>query len=260
MKVLCVDDERNILEYHVRRLKEIETVEEVFAFGKSKDAIAFARENSVDVALLDISMPIIDGITMAKALKKLLPEISIIFVTGYSEYKKQATDMGCSGYLMKPASAQEIRKELDFVMHKHAPQTSERMRVQCFGDFDVFVDGKPVPFKLSKSKELLAYLIDRKGSRASSGEICAVLWEDTENEEKEKAYFRRCWLELKESLDAVGMGNVLVKSWNSYAVDPAAFWCDVYAFEKGDLEAINSFHGEYMMQYSWGEMRVADFY
>ena len=50
------------------------------------------------------------------------------------------------------------------------------VKVQCFGNFEVFVGGRPLSFKRSKSKELLAYLVDRNGATCTNGEMLAVLW------------------------------------------------------------------------------------
>ena len=62
---------------------------------------------------------------------------------------------------------------------------------------------------------------------------------------------------LKKDLDKIGAGEVLVKNWNIWGVDTSKVSCDYYDFLKGDVEAVNSFLGEYMSQYSWAEMTLA---
>ena len=86
----------------------------------------------------------------------------------------KAFELHATGYLMKPVTAEDIRRELTF-LYKDSGR-DKRVRVQTFGGFDVFVDGKPLEFKRSKSKELLAYLIDRHGANVTTGELCAALW------------------------------------------------------------------------------------
>ena len=50
------------------------------------------------------------------------------------------------------------------------------VKIQCFGNFEIFVNGRTLAFKRSKSKELLAYLVDRNGATCTNGEMLAVLW------------------------------------------------------------------------------------
>ncbi|MBP3319128.1 MAG: hypothetical protein J6K94_03895, partial [Ruminiclostridium sp.] len=53
-----------------------------------------------------------------------------------------------------------------------------RLRVQTFGNFELFVDGQPVVFKYSRTKEIVALLINNRGAQTTNGEIIASLWED----------------------------------------------------------------------------------
>ncbi|MEG0379241.1 MAG: two-component system response regulator, partial [Eubacterium sp.] len=56
--------------------------------------------------------------------------------------------------------------------------TPDTIRVQTFGNFEIFVGGKAMKFKRSRSKEVLAYLIDRQGAGACTRELAAVIWGD----------------------------------------------------------------------------------
>ena len=240
--------------FHKNILLSIENVSEVFDFAYAEDVIEFAKSRQdIDVAILDINLPVINGIELAEKLKKLIPEIHIIFITGYPEYKSEAMEHGCSGYLTKPTNADEIKKELAFVMQNMKTAAAEKVRMQCFGNFDVFINDNPVVFNLTKAKELLAYLVDRRGSTVNGGELCAVLWENNDDDNKNKNNLRQCWMSLKQTLESAGADNVLKKGWNTYGIDIKTFWCDAYEFEKGNVQVINSYKGEYMNQYSWAE-------
>lgn len=254
MKIICCDDEKNLLMYHKNLLLTMDEVSEVYDFSYAEDVLEFAETHKdVDLAILDINLPAMNGIELAERLKVLISSIKIIFITGYAEYKTEATENGCSGYLTKPTNANEIKKELAFVMQEIKTSAAEKIRVQCFGNFDLFIDQKLVTFGLSKSKELLAYLVDKRGSTVNGGELCAVLWENNEDDGKNKNNLRQCWLALKQTLESFGVQNMLKKGWNCYSIDVDAFWCDAYEFEKGNVQVINSYKGEYMNQYSWAE-------
>lgn len=261
MKVICVDDEKIALQGLLEDLEEIPEITERTGFNHPMEALEFLKNDEtgsdIDLAFLDINMPGITGIEFAKKIKEIRPNIKVIFVTGCTEYAAEAFQVRASGYLLKPVGKEEIQAELDYVFGTpQAASAGNKIRVQCFGNFEIFHNDKPIKFNHSKTKELVAYLVDRKGAAASVAEICAVLWEDKDDSPSMKSYLRTLASDLKKSLADVGCDDLLIKAWNSYAIDINAISCDLYDFEKGDVAAINSYHGEYMNQYSWGEMRI----
>ena len=143
----------------------------------------------------------------------------------------------------------EDMPEIDRISSEEKP----KVRVQTFGNFEVFVNGKPMKFYREKSRELFAYLIDRRGASITTRQIAVILWEDEEYDAKLKNKVTRTVSSLKKSLKDAGIGDILLKSWNHLAVDTEKFICDAYDFEKADPLAINAFRGEYMANYSWAE-------
>lgn len=120
----------------------------------------------------------------------------------------------------------------------------------------MFIDGKPFNgFKYKKTKELFAYLVNKKGISVNGNEIIAALWE--EDSESKKAYLRNIWADLKHTFEELKLEGVLLKGNNSYSVDQNSFWCDFYEYEKGNLEVGDYFKKRYMEQYSWSEFVIA---
>jgi two-component SAPR family response regulator len=70
----------------------------------------------------------------------------------------------------------EIKESME---QKGSENEPEALRVQCFGNFEVFWKGKPLLFARRQTKELFAYLVDRKGASCTMGEIGCALWEDS---------------------------------------------------------------------------------
>ena len=252
MRVLAVDDEKIMLDGLVQTLRRIERVSHVAAFTSPHQALAYLKTSPADVALLDINMSQMDGLALAKCVKEICPETYIVFVTGYSEYAVDAFKIKALGYLMKPTSQEDIETELDCIQ-KPLQQSTARIRAQTFGNFELFVDHQPVRFGRAKSKELLAYLVDRKGASASTRECFSILWEDKEYNLAQERYFQKIVSEMLATLKGVGAQHIIIKKRNSMAVDTAAFDCDYYQFLKQEMYAVNSFRGEYMAQYSWAE-------
>ena len=129
--------------------------------------------------------------------------------------------------------------------------------MQCFGDFEIFADGKAIAFTRNKSKEMLAYLIDRRGANCASAKIAEALWEDGVYDRARQKLFSTIYADMIKSLKQADAAQIVKKTNNLIAANPEAFDCDYYAALSGDAASINSFMGEYMAAYSWAEFTTA---
>lgn len=155
---------------------------------------------------------------------------------------------------MKPIDKEQVLAEMDNL--RNPPNRTvpvKRIRAQCFGDFELFADGKAVAFARSKSKELLAYLIDRRGAGSSAVRVAATLWEDGVYDRARQKQFSAILADMMKALRPVKAEHIVRKSNSLLAVDTDAFDCDYYMALAGDATYINSFTGEYMAAYSWVE-------
>lgn len=257
MKLLLVDDELIALEELQEALLQIQPGADIRCFDNSKKALECAGEEEFDIAFLDIEMPELSGLELAKRLKVIQPGLNIVFVTAYSEYALDAFSLYASGYLLKPVQTSHV-KEAMTNLRTPPRYEGDGLRVQCFGAFEVFYQGKPVQFGRSLAKELFAYLIDLKGASANTAQICSILWEDSTDAVRRHHYFRNLMAELKKLLRQCGAADVLICQRNSFAIDVEKLECDYYKFLKNDVTAINSYHGEYMSQHSWAEMTAGE--
>lgn len=256
MKIIAVDDEKMALEILAEAIKEAENDAELEVFSNGTSAVEYLENNACDVCFLDIEMGDMTGIELAYKVKQFYPMANIIFVTGYSDYTQTAFSMRASGYVMKPATAVKIREELDNLRNPIADEVESKIKVVTFGNFDIYVDGKPLLFKRTKSKEMLAYLIDRKGTGSTKKEIAAILFGENVYDRKVEDYINKIYKEMVRSLKEEGISDILIKERNYYAIDPKKFLCDRYEFEEGKQYAVNMFRGEYMNQYSWAEFKL----
>lgn len=252
VNILLVDDEIPALENMRDIVTDLMPTANVFAFDNYLEAYEAAKNNEISIALLDVEMPGITGVELGKRLKDINPRINIIFATAYNEYAFDASQLFNSGYILKPVIKSQIMEQ--FKNLRYPLSLVERtLDVQCFGVFDVFYKGKPVQFDRSKSKEMLAFLVDRQGARVTMGELSAVLYENSDDEQKNKQNLYSAWFSLKKALKSINFEDVLIHSQNAYAVDVSMLNCDYYRYLKKDEEAILSYRGEYMRQYSWAE-------
>lgn len=257
MNIIAVDDEKLALETLIDSILKVMPMSTVHGFRKPEEALEFARENSCDIAFLDIKMRGMTGLELARQLKDIQGDINIIFVTGFSEYSLDAFRLYASDYLLKPATPDAVRQALGHLRTPVRPAQTKKIRFQCFGNFEAFVDNKPLVFKRAKTKELLAYLVDRMGASATMGELMAVIWEDGPDTSSRQSNLRNLIADMKNVLSDAGVGNIILKNRNSIAIDCASVDCDYYDFLRHIPYAVNSYHGEYMIQYSWAEITTA---
>lgn len=248
MIVIAVDDERLALKNLSESIESAAPNVQLHGFRYPEDALAFAKENDVDVAFLDVEMVGMSGVELAQRLQLYHPDINIVFSTGYGHYRDIAFELHASGYLTKPITPEKVKKELGNL--RRPVRDPKRVKIRAFGNFEVYLDGSPINFKYSKTKEMLAYLVDRKGALCTNGEIIATLFEDDDGHD---AYFRSLRKDLTDILEAAGCGEILSQQRGRIGIIPEQVDCDYFNWCSGMRSASNAFHGEYMTQYSWGE-------
>ena len=253
MNIIAVDDERLVLEDLKDICREIEAVERINTFSNPADALEFAAMNgNIDVAFLDIEMPVMTGLELAKRLNRLVPDIKIIFVTGFKDYAFEAFSVNAIGYILKPFSSDMVRKELDKV-NPDGARSKSRVVIKTFGYFDVFVEDKPVYFSSSKSKELLALLVDRRGGSVSTENAVSTLWPERNYDETVQSLFRKVLKSLRTALSDAGILDILIDVRNQRSIDTSKFDCDYYQLLKQNEAYMNAFQGEYMTGYEWAQ-------
>ena len=261
MHILATDDEQSALNILIGAIQEAVPLATVHGFRNPLEALEFMKETPCEVAFLDIQMREMSGIVLARKLKELYPKLNIIFVTGYSQYANEAFALHASGYVYKPVTADKILVEMEN-LRTPVKWKEKGICVNTFGNFEVIVNGEEVSFGREKSKEMLAYLVDKRGKSANRKEIAEVLFEREDYSRTTQNYLSKIVKELVTSLERVGAEKMLKRGVNSYAVDMDVFSCDLYDYEKDDAtsDELNRFQGEYMKQYSWAEVTLARLY
>jgi two-component system response regulator YesN len=117
-KIMIVDDEsiirKGLRDYICWQQYGFEVISEA---ENGIAALQLAREYKPDVILTDIYMPLMDGIEFSKKVKELLPEVIVIFISGYNDfsYAQRAIELGIYRYLTKPVKTQDLIAVLDEV-------------------------------------------------------------------------------------------------------------------------------------------------
>lgn len=258
MTIVCIDDEKLVLDLTVSLCRELPMKPEVIGFQRANDALSWLNDNTADITLTDINMPDMNGLVLAAKLKKQCPDMKIIFLTGYSEFAVDAFALHASGYIMKPVGKERLLSEIEYAMSDDKrTKTPVHIEVRTFGEFDLTVDGETVDFPRAKAKELLAYLIDRQGHSVSRANVFAVLFEDKQYDRSMQKQLDVIIRSLRETLRKYDAEDIFELSRGNLRIRPEKINCDMYRFLNGDIDAINSYRGEYMNSYSWAALTEA---
>ncbi|MCR5283138.1 MAG: response regulator [Lachnospiraceae bacterium] len=253
MFTITVDDKQPIVNMMNRLLTRLDPEGSHQGFVDAMEALAMVKRQPVDVAFLDVDMPGMNGIELAKRIQSIRPLCNIIFITGYQEYMPEAFSLYASGYILKPVTEPAVKEALAHLRYRTPSVSTSRIQVRCFGSFEVFVDGRPVHFGRSKSKELFAYLIDRRGAVCTPEMVIGNLWPDEPFDEAVKGKNRVVTSDMVAAFTALGAESVIVRGVGGVAVDQRRVDCDYFRFLEGDAYAIHAYTGEYMTQYDFAE-------
>ena len=254
MKIIAVDDEKIALQGLVASIQKAAPNADIHGFRLAGEAIAHMESDPCDVAFLDIEMKGMNGVEVAEKLKSINPDVNIIFATGFGAYRDAAFDLHASGYLIKPITEENVKRELDNL--RRPVKETKSLQIHTFGNFEVLYNNTPLKFKYQKTKEMLAYLVDRKGAMCSTEEIIAVLFENDDH----KAYYQRIRSDLRSAFASIGCESLILQQKGLLGLAVKEVECDYYDYLNGKVPLEKLYHGEYMAQYSFAEVTNAELF
>lgn len=137
VRILLAEDHTLVAEAFQRLLEP--HYEVVGIVGDGRSLLKVAQQLKPDVAIMDIGMPLLNGLDAGRELKRLLPYIKIIFVTMNDDpdIASEARRFGASGYLLKTSASSELLKAVQEVLRGNSyltPRISERLRLEFIKD------------------------------------------------------------------------------------------------------------------------------
>ena len=110
--VIMVDDNKVILNGGMPIIEEVIPNASVTGFTKPSEAVEYAKANRVALAFLDIEMGNISGLDVCRELLEINPRTNVLYLTAYRDYSFDAWDTGAIGFMLKPLTADSIKKQL----------------------------------------------------------------------------------------------------------------------------------------------------
>lgn len=256
MRTVILDDEPWILEGMEEMCRQINFITELSTFTNPLVALDYIKSNPVELAILDIKMPGMNGLELGKIIKEYNPDIAIIYSTGYDDYALDAYKLHALAYILKPCNINELTYAISVASKVTTDIVNEHIFIKTFGRFDIFINGKPIIFKRAKAKELLALLVDQRGGVLSMDTAIDILWGDKLYDNNVKQLYRDAICQLRKTLTEYGCEDILHTVRAGCFLDTSKFVCDYYNLMNGNKDEIPNFNEEYMFDYSWGEYTI----
>jgi DNA-binding NarL/FixJ family response regulator len=119
IKLLIADDHQLLLDGISSLFRDEDSITIVGKASDGHEVLQIVEKQDVDICLLDISMPGMDGIETARSLKEKNPNVKVIILTTYNdrEIVEELIDIGVSGYILKNATKQELLEAINRVYH-----------------------------------------------------------------------------------------------------------------------------------------------
>lgn len=253
MHIIYVDDEQPALDNFRLTTLNFPEIACLDMFQDGGEALEFAASHTVDAAFLDMEMPGLHGLELAKKLKAHDPNLRVVFVTAYGQYALDAWGVDATGYLLKPYTAADIRKELAKCAYRPLP--SQQVVIQTIPSLSVTVNGAPLHISGAKAREMLALLVDFGERGFTAGEGIAFLWPDRANDASTQSLLRMTYKRLLNALEDAGAGHIIASRENRRFLRTAEVDCDLYRILAGDKQAARKYDGEYLREYAWAEER-----
>lgn len=232
MRIAAVDDETHVLERFKRMVAGVPELDLCGLFETGEQLLAYLRGNPLDAVFLDVEMPGVSGLQLSEQILNLNDNIEIIFVTAFNQYAVEAFELQAMDYIMKPLTEERLGKTIKRLLKtKKMAAPPEKPFIQCLGDFEVFSNGKALTWKSFKAKEVLAFLVHKKGVPVGWEKITDAVWPDY-NSEKAQANFHATNYLLRKRLAEAGMAQILDSERGNYRIAADKFDCDVYQLEE----------------------------
>lgn len=110
--IMMVDNEPIILKGGRDIIEKAIPGANIVCFTRPSQAIEFAKSNRIAIAFLDIEMGRMSGLDLCRELLAIAPRTNIIFLTAFVDYSLDAWETGASGFMMKPLTVENVRKQI----------------------------------------------------------------------------------------------------------------------------------------------------
>ncbi len=237
LRVILIDDESLALKLLESKLNKIKDVEIIGKYIDPYQGLEEILSRQPDAVFLDIEMPEINGMELAKEIKAVLPNVKIVFVTAYSDYAVDAFEINAADYIVKPIRQERLIKTINKLLNVNGKTTVSSPMVCCFNKLHFKVDGKEsevmdVSWRTSKSRELFAYLIHYREQFVRKGDLIDIFWPNINSKDGFTQLYSSIY-QIRKSLKSIHFPIEIISSENSYRLELNEVLIDVDEWKNG---------------------------
>ena len=219
-----------------------------------EEACYLAERKEYSAVLTETKRIDFNGLSFARSVHERSPQTRVIFITNDPSFAVPAFKTRAVGYLLAPVTKEDLQEE--FIDLGLFGGETHKVEAKTFGNFELFCDGKIIQFSRAKSKELLAYLIDKNGTTATGSELIVNLWEDKDVDRTTRSMLHNLVADVKKTLLSYGISGLFESKRNAFRVKKEMLVCDYFDLLDGKEDAARKFKGEYMSAYAWAEFTI----
>ncbi|MGE7988482.1 response regulator [Lysinibacillus fusiformis] len=219
MRIVLVDDEYLSLT-RLKTLLEESKVGGIEIVGEYTDSLKVMEEIQSlqpSVVFLDIVMPNMDGLALGGKIQELLPDVEIVFTTGFDQFALDAFNLHAVDYLLKPVQITRLEKtleRLEQINNKHKKNVTNSTTINLFGGLHVISpDGQTqiLKWRTSKAKELFAYLLNHRDEIIYRETILELFWPESDRDRASKQLYTAIYT-IRQTLKNYDLDGVQISS------------------------------------------------
>ncbi|MFC3748095.1 response regulator [Paenibacillus sp. GCM10012306] len=224
---VIVEDEKPILELMKVVVGRNHHCHIIGAFSNPMDALTSLPKLQPDIVFLDVEMPRLSGLELARRIDECCENTRIVFTTAYKEYALEAFNVFAFDYILKPVTPAAIARITDRLIKEAGRSASSKAMsapmpqafIRCFGGFEVRnPKGELIHWPARKTEELFAYLLCYPNQDSNKWHLMNVLWPDMD-EERAAHNLHNTVYRLRKLLKEQDIGMNIVKTGDGYFLE-----------------------------------------
>lgn len=160
INTLIIDDEQPAINELKYQLSKYFSPQKIFTLNNPEKASNLIKEKNISLVFLDINMPFISGIDLAKKIIHDLPEILIVFVTAYDEYAVKAFELNAIDYLLKPIDPNRLQSTIKKIKKQIEKKPNQLLLPAQIDSTNLFLNGKITAFGTNPNDRYIFQLKD----------------------------------------------------------------------------------------------------
>lgn len=237
-KVVIVDDEQLATKHLKNVLNTTGVVDIIGKFNNSVQALEEIKKLNPNLIFLDIEMPGMTGLELAKKIRKFNLNSYIVFVSAYEKYAIKAFELGVTDYIMKPYTIDRVKRLLErlgppVTYDEEVKEVTDHYSVHAIKHFHFRKNNKEiknVKWRTAKSRELFIYLVQNSKEVVRKDILIDLLWPDLDMDSAYDNLYTSVY-HIRKTLKDANVDIKINNTFHGYELDFHNVGYDVFEWE-----------------------------